>query len=201
MNNTKNCANIQNKSDKKIFNLLAEKLVREADDNFIYFKDYETAMSQVNEVLRIEPDHPKALILKGNLMLYIDKDHEALKCFEQAIDADPQSAEAYGSKAGMLDLFGKQKEALQFCEKAFQHVSMRDRDLVISLYDQKISILLKMKKFKEAGMVLNQSFQSLPEEGIDYLASSYQKLIDVAHKEKLRKRKMASKLSLRLVCS
>src|SRR5690554_6861480 len=108
MRNTANVNNLNNKINKKIYNLKVEKLVREASDHFVYYKDYETALEQINEALSIEPEHIKALILKGDILFCIDKDKEALEYFDKAINANPYSAEAYGSKAGTLDVLGHQ---------------------------------------------------------------------------------------------
>ena len=200
MNNTaNNINNINGRGIKTLYNLRVEKLVREASDNFIYYRDCETALKQVNESLDLEPDHIKALILKGDILFCIDKDKEALEYFDKAINANPYSAEAYGSKAGTLDVLGHQKEALHCCEKAFENITLKERHLLPSLYDQKIAILVRMKKFEEAKEALKKCIKSLPEEDGTYLASCYQGLIESACKEKKRKLEKANMMSLKLV--
>lgn len=198
-NTANNATSVKNNKDKKIYNLRVEKLVREASDNFIYYRDYETAVNQINEALAIEPDHIKALILKGDILFCIDKDKEALEYFDKAINANPYSAEAYGSKAGTLDVLGHQKEALKYCEKAFENITLKDRHLLPSLYDQKIAILLRMKKFEEAREALKKCVKSLAEEDGSYLVSCYQDLIEKSCKEKKRKLEKATMMSMKLV--
>ena len=198
-NTANNINNISGREIKKVYNLRVEKLVREASDTFIYYRDCETALEQVNEALSIEPDHIKALILKGDILFCIDKDKEALEYFDKAINADPYSAEAYGSKAGTLDVLGHQKEALQCCEKAFENISCKDRDLLPSLYDQKIAILVRMKKFEEAKDALKMCMKNLPEEDGSYLVSCYQGVIESSCREKQRKLEKANKMALKLV--
>lgn len=190
---------LKKSANKKIYNLKAEKLVREANDNFIYHRDYEVALEQINEVLRIEPDHIKALILKGDILFCVDKDNEALEYFDRAINANPNSAEAYGSKAGTLDVLGHQKEALYCCEKAFENVTLKDRHLLPSLFDQKIAILVRMKKFEEAKEALKKCIKSLPKEDGGYIISCYQDLIESSCKEKKKKLEMMEKMSLKIV--
>lgn len=199
MRNLVNQTNIKEKAAKKVYNLLVEKLVREASDNFIYFKEYETALKQLNEALNIESTHEKALILKGDILLCLDKDDEALECFERAILVNPYSSEAYGSKAGLLDILGRTKEALLYCEKAFEYMTLKNRHLLPSLYDQKISILLKIKKYEEARLALKKCVRSLSEEDGSYIALCYQGLIESSCKEKQRIREMVEKMSLKLV--
>lgn len=194
-------SNKTGKISKKIYNLRVEKLVREANDYFVYYRDYETALEQINEALSIEPEHIKALIIKGDILFCIDKDREALEYFDKAINADPFSAEAYGSKAGTLDILGRQTEALQCCEKAFENISFKDKHLLPALYDQKIAILLRMKKYEEARKELKRSVKSLTEEDSCYLVSCYQRLIETSCKEKRRKLEMAEKMSLTVVCN
>lgn len=200
MRNTVNNHNvIAEKTTKKIYNLRAEKLVREANDTFIYFRDYETALAQLDEVITIEPSHARALLLRGDILLCIDKDNEALESFELAINADPCSAEAYGSKAGTLDILGRQKEALQYCEKAFENITLKDRHLLPSLYDQKIAILIRLKRFDEARNILKRCVKTLSEEDGSQIVSCYQGMIEASYKEKKRKLKMLEKMSLKLV--
>ena len=200
MGNTVNNINSEkNRGCKKIFNLKVEKLIREASDNFVYYRDCETALEQINEALSIEPDHIKALILKGDILFCIDKDKEALEYFDKAINTNPYSAEAYGSKAGTLDVLGYQKEALQYCDKAFENITLKDRHLLPALYDQKIAILIRMKKYEEARLALKKCIKNLPEEDGGYLISCYQSLIELACKEKRRKIEKVNMISLKLV--
>ncbi|MDD3013716.1 MAG: hypothetical protein PHC34_08455 [Candidatus Gastranaerophilales bacterium] len=184
---------------KKIYNLRAEKLVREASDTFIYYRDYDLALTLVNEAVRLDPTHVKALILKGDILFCIDKDNEALEYFDMAINADPFCAEAYGSKAGTLDVLGRQTEALNCCEMAFENITLKDRHLLPSLYDQKIAILIRLKRFEEARGALKKCAKRLSEEDGSHLISCYQNIIDASCKEKKRKRELVTKNSMKLV--
>lgn len=184
---------------KKIFNLRAEKLIREASDTFIYYRDYELALTLVNEVLNIEPTHIKALVLKGDILFCIDKDNEALEYFDMAINADPFCAEAYGSKAGTLDVLGRQAEALVTCDRAFENLTLKDRHLLPSLFDQKIAILIRLKRFEEAKETLKKCAKKLSEEDGGKLISCYQNIIEASCKEKKRKQELAAKISMKLV--
>ncbi len=188
-----NINNVDQKFDKKIFHIKAEKLVREANDNFIFFKDYEIAMQQAEETLDIDPENIKALILKGNIFFCLDETDTALKCYEKALEINPYSAEIHSLKANILDINGNTKEALDSCEKAFGNLKKRDKELLTALYDQKIAILIKLKKYEEARETLKDSYKKLGEEDSDYIASCYWDVIDTLHKEKKRKKTIAVK--------
>ena len=192
MNLLSNNNDIKLRPVKKIFNIEAEKLVREASDNFIYFRDYEKTIEQLTRVLEIEPNHVKALILKGNIFFCIDKDNEALECFEKALSLDPFSAEAHGSKANTLDVLGKVKEAFACCEKAFKNITAKDKDLLPSLYDQKIALLIKLKKYEDAKQTLKQCYRYLKTEDSFKIASCYRDIIDTLLKEQRYRKKIAT---------
>jgi len=187
------------KRNKKVANLLVEKLIREASDNFSYNRNYELALDQVDKVLSIENDNVRALILKGDILFCMDLDEEALQHFEMAINADPFSAEAYGSKAGTLDVLGRHFEALRCCDKAFKLVELKDKFILPSLYDQKLTLLLRMRRFEEAKRILNKAVVSLAEEDSSYLSSCYQSMIDSSCKLRRRKLAQAEKLSLKVI--
>jgi tetratricopeptide (TPR) repeat protein len=179
-----NNPDIKNKRQiKKIFHIEAERIVREASDNFIYFRDYKTALRQVNKVLKIDSTHVKALILKGNILFCLDREDEALEFFEKALGLDPFSAEAYGSKSNTLDVLGKVKEALACCEKALKNVTAKDYELLPALYDHKIALLIKMKRYEEAGSALKESYRYLKTEDSFKMATCYRDVINPLLKE------------------
>ena len=199
MINTASNHNSSERLNQKVCNIKVEKLIREANDSFVYYRDYESAIELINEALNIDPNHIKGLILKGNILFCLDKDTEALEYFDKAIRVNPLSAEAYGSKAGTLDILGRQIEALTFCEKAFEHITVKDQHLLPALFDQKLAILVRMKKYEKAREELKKCTKILPEEDGSYLVSCYQNAIETFCKEKKRKRERVAKISLQIV--
>ncbi len=160
--------------NKRIFNMKAEKLSREASDNFIYFKRYDLALKLANEALELEPYHTKTLMLKGDILLCIDKDIEALDAYSLAVESEPFNAQAYGAKAGVLDMLGRPEEALDYCSKAFEFITEKDSHLLVSLFDQKLSILHTLGKSTEAKEVLDAAQKCLCEDEGAYLTSCYE---------------------------
>jgi len=184
-----NDSNIKQGINKKIYYIKAEKLIREANDNFIYFKDYEMALEQVEEALRLDPENAEALIIKGNIYFCLNEMDIALECFENALEFNPYSAEAYSLKANILDSKENPKEALKCCEKAFENLRKPEKDFLTALYDQKIAILIKLKKYKEARQAVEESYKHLGEEDSSYIDSCYRDVIE----EKQKKKRIAAK--------
>lgn len=187
------------KTENKICNFKAEKNFKDAENSFIHLRDNELALEQINQVLTVEPAKIKALVLKGEILFSIDRETEALECFDMAINADPYSVVAYESKAGTLDVLGRQKEALYCCDKAFENITKKDEHLLPALFDQKIAILLRMKKYKEARLALQNCKNMLSKEDSHYLTACYKDVIENSYSEHIKKFEKVKKISLRLV--
>ena len=121
---------------RKVFNIQAEKLYREACELF-YLKKYENSLNLLNNAIAIDKNHAKALLLIGDIKLLNEgNEQEALSAYDKAILANPTSTQALGSKAYVLDILGRYDEAFECCEKAFIHANKNDNDQLRSLYDQ-----------------------------------------------------------------
>lgn len=56
---------------------------------------HEAALQVFDRVLHQDPHHVLALSAKGSALTSLNRPREALKCFERAIDLDPETAEHY----------------------------------------------------------------------------------------------------------
>ncbi len=167
------------KAGKKIFNIRAEKLYREACELF-YLKNYEQSLTLLEEAIKLDKNHTKALLLVGDIKLLMEgNENDALNAYEKAILSNPYSTQALGSKAYVLDILGRFEEAFENCELAFKYANRNDNDQLSSLYDQKISLLCSLKKFDEAGKVLTEALGVLSEENGNYLKSCYAQKINI----------------------
>lgn len=61
--------------------------------------NHEAAIQVFNHVLSQDPNHVLALSAKGSSLASLGKPREALKCFERAIDLDPEMSEHYRNAA------------------------------------------------------------------------------------------------------
>ncbi len=183
----------------KVLNFSAERYLKTAGDLFIYDGDYETALSMVDKTLEIDADDTRALVLRGDILFCLNRDLEALQSFNRALKLNPLCTEAYISKASVLDILGKPREALECCNRAFLLITRQNEYLLPSLFDQKIVLLTRLKKYREAQQILQEASQRLSGEEYNYLVSCYKHWIDRCCQERYQVRQKADSLALKVI--
>ncbi len=179
---------------KKVFNIKAEKLYRDACELF-YSKNYDASLKLLEQTTVLDKNHAKAFILTGDIKLLNEgNEKEALDAYDKALMANPCSTQALGSKAYVLDILGRFEEAFENCEKAFEYANKDDNDQLSSLYDQKISLLCSLKKYDDAGKALTEAISVLTEDNANYLKSCYAQKIN--SKKKMAKTENQPNLKL-----
>jgi tetratricopeptide (TPR) repeat protein len=153
----------------------------------------------VDKTLEIEPDDTRALVLRGDILFCLNRDVEALHAFNVALKTNPLCPEAYISKASVLDILGKPREALECCNKAFMLISRQKEYLLPSLFDQKIVLLTRLKRFREAQQLLTHASEQLTSDDHTYLISCYKTWVDRCCQERSQMRQRAKKLSLSVI--
>ncbi|WP_048149618.1 tetratricopeptide repeat protein [Methanolacinia paynteri] len=112
-------------------------------------KNYEEELVYFNLYLEhISKDNPKfndVLRKKGITLSVLNREAEAIECFDEVIGLDRDNMDAYYSKGISLAKLGKYKEAIE----CFDDVIGLDRDNMDAYYSKGIS-LAKLGKFKEA---------------------------------------------------
>lgn len=167
---------------KKVLNIRAEKIYREACELF-YLKKYNEALLLLENVIKIDKNHTKAYLLIGDIKLLTEgNEQDALSAYDCAIISNPMSTQALGSKAYVLDILGRYEEAFENCEKAFLYANKEDNDQLSSLYDQKISLLCSLKKYDLASKTLSEAIENLNEDNANYLKSCYLQKINLKKK-------------------
>jgi tetratricopeptide (TPR) repeat protein len=76
------------------------------------------AVACYDEILKLDGNHPEALVKKGAALEQLKQDHEALQCYDRAIKADPRMAIAYLSKGRVCNRLQRYDEALECYEHA-----------------------------------------------------------------------------------
>ena len=80
----------------------------------------EEALACYEEILKLSPDHPEALVKKGLTLERLRKLDEAIGCYDRAIAADHSMTMAYLYKGGLYNRMERFTEALQCYEQALQ---------------------------------------------------------------------------------
>lgn len=181
---------------KKVLNFSAERYLRTAGDLFIYHSDYHGALGLVEKALDNDPHDTRALVLYGDILFCLNRDIEALNALEAALRLNPGLAEAYISKAGVLEVMGRYREALSCCRQALGYISSKKAYLLPSLFDQHITLLIRLKRFREALRVLNKATLYLQGEDLDYLFASYKGVLDQQCQKRHLVKEKARQLSL-----
>ena len=94
---------------------------------------------------------------EGNSFQNLGKDHEAIRCYDKALEIDPEYAYALNNKAVSLQNLGKDYEAIQYLDKALKI----DPEYAYALNNKGLS-LLNLGKNHEAIKILDKSLEIDP---------------------------------------
>lgn len=102
---------------------LAEQLLQEALEK-VEQKDFAKALSRLDEVLRIDPENVKALIVRARTLVLSggDRRREALEDAQKAVQIEPDQREALLACGVILVLLGDPIAALEYLERAISRV-------------------------------------------------------------------------------
>lgn len=78
------------------------------------------AVACYNEVLKIDLNHPEALVKRGAALERLKQDDEAIQCYDRAIQAEPKMTLAYLYKGGVCNRLERYEEATKCYEQALR---------------------------------------------------------------------------------
>jgi tetratricopeptide (TPR) repeat protein len=78
------------------------------------------AVSCFNEVLKMDLNHPEALVKRGAALERLKQDEEAIQCYDRAIKADAKMTLAYLYKGGVCNRLERYEEATKCYEQALR---------------------------------------------------------------------------------
>ena len=130
--------------------------------------DLRGAMVKVKRALLLDPENYDALALMGTILKELNVSDEvplqAIEFYDRAIRIDPLNPEAYSSKADAFSDAGKYQRALASARKAWR-LTLQDKsadDFSIGVACVSVrDILVKLKKWKEAGRVLREGLRRI----------------------------------------
>jgi tetratricopeptide (TPR) repeat protein len=83
------------------------------------------AVACYDEILKLDPAEPEALVRKGTALERMTRFEEALQCYERAIAADSRMTLAYVSKGSVCNRLGRYDEALECYERALHNAEKK----------------------------------------------------------------------------
>ena len=164
---------ILQRMDNRVRDLNAHRIYKQVETEATQSCNYGKLLSKVKEVTKADPMFDKAYVLQGEIFLSLNRFNDALKVFDKALAANPHNAKAYACKSLIYDIKNFTDKALEYCNKALECVNMNELDLLVSLFDQKLSLLSKMKDDEAINITLSNAQKMLSEEDFDYLSDFY----------------------------
>ncbi|WP_144152942.1 tetratricopeptide repeat protein [Paraburkholderia sp. BCC1885] len=77
-----------------------------------------TALVQIDEALRLNPSHPRALFQRGGMLAHLGRGDEAVAAYDRLLEIMPASIETLCNRSAVLRALGRFDEALASCERA-----------------------------------------------------------------------------------
>jgi tetratricopeptide (TPR) repeat protein len=84
------------------------------------------AVTCYDEILKLDGNHPEALVRKGAALERLNRLEEAILCYDRAIEVDQKMTLAYLYKGGVCNRMQRYDEALECYEKALQTQERED---------------------------------------------------------------------------
>lgn len=155
----------------------AERCYRQAQQFYLLEGDDQAALASIDLALRVSPVKAKAMVLKAEILFSLGSYKTALLVIEDAICARPNWAEPYLSKTNILAVLGRYADANKACSQGMARVTEKSRYLMPSFMDQKISILLRLRRFREVASLLRMASEILSDAEYAEVLSTYEKLM------------------------
>ncbi|VAW83047.1 hypothetical protein MNBD_GAMMA13-1735, partial [hydrothermal vent metagenome] len=120
----------------------------------LHFNDYANSERCCQQVLRVNPEQTKALVLLGNALECQSRPQEAFSCYQKAVRIEPAQFESYYFMGNVACTLGHQLKAMDFYRKAL-HNNPRHFESLNNLGCE----LRKKGQIKEALVYLDQAMK------------------------------------------
>ena len=142
------------------------------------------ALVVLDEVLREEPDHVPALLLRAALLLAAREGEAALVLYERAAALAPESAEAWNGLARCLHALARDEEALRSAERARSLLPLGDNFRHASpVYLTLVWCLRELSRLKEALAAAEEGLERCPDAILAQWAGVVEEELAEAEKE------------------
>lgn len=183
------------KNRKFIVDIRAEKLFREAEDDFFYFGKINDAIEKLEKALMFSPQMIKALLMRANIDVIEGALESALGFYLLAETYSPDNVKVLAGLANIYEMKGQNDKALEYIEKAFDVGFSKFSPLNKVLIDLKFTVLVKQKKYLEAQRIIEKSKYVLSENDFREIQLSNLSIL----KQKISLQKRLEKTNLKLV--
>lgn len=178
-----------------ITDVRAERLFREAEDDFFYFNKIDSAIEKIEKALVFSPGMIKALLMRANIAVIEGNIDLALEFYKRAEGFAPQNVKVLAGLANIYEMNNENTKAFEYIEKALNIGVSQYSPLNKALLDLKFTVLIKQKKYLEAQKIINKSRYVLSEEDFRELQSNNLSVL----KQKLLLKKKLEKTNLKVI--
>lgn len=182
--------------DKKKFvtDVRAERLFREAEDDFFYFNKIEAAITKIEKALEYTPNMLKAIIMRANIAFLEGNFEQALDFYQKAESLAPQNTKALSGLANVYEVCNNNTKSLEYINKALCILTSDSAQLKKALIDLKSTVLVKLGKYSEAKRLIDESRYAFSDD--DFHDLQINNLSTINHKLELREKLKRIKLKL-----
>ena len=182
-------------NNKKIINIKSEVLFREAEDDFFYFGNLNSALKKLNMAIELTPTHTKSCVLCADAYFIKGNYKKALENYKKALETAPKNTKILGAIASCYFSLKEFHRAIKFINKALKVIQQDEFSLFEQLLELKINTYLELKEYEKAIEMYDEI--KVIAERVSYkqvYASNFELL-----NEKLKKQQKVKKLGLKIV--
>lgn len=182
-------------NNKKIINIKSEVLFREAEDDFFYFRNLNSALKKLNLAIELTPNHIKSIMLCADIYYIKGNFKKALKLYSEADKYMPNDVKVIASLANLHFVLKNYTETINYIDNAIQLIKSDNISLYEQLLELKINAFIELRDYEQAIKTYEIAKKLTATTSLKEIYSSN---FDVLM-EKLKLQKKVNKLGLKIV--
>lgn len=182
-------------SNKKIINIKSEILFREAEDDFYYFGNLNSALKKLNMSIELTPTHTKSCVLCADAYYIKGNYKKALENYKKALETSQKNAKILGSIASCYFSLKEYHRTIKFINKALNEIKEDEFSLFEQLLELKINTYLELKEYEKAIEMYDEVNAIAQKTSYKQIYASNFELLN----EKLKKQQKVKELGLKIV--
>lgn len=182
-------------NNKKVINIKSEILFREAEDDFYYFGNLNSAIKKLNMAITLTPTHIKSYILSADAYFIKGNYKKAIENYKIALETTPKSTKILGAIASCYFSLKEYHKVIKFINKALKVIKQDEFSLFEQLLELKINTYLELKKYEKAIEMYDEVKAITDKVSYKQIYASNFELLN----EKLKKQQRVKKLGLKII--
>ena len=182
-------------NNRKIINIKSEILFREAEDDFFYFGNINSALKKLNLAIELTPNHTKSFILCADAYYLKGNYKKALENYQKVLISDEKNTRILGAIASCYFSLREYQRTIKYINKALNALKHEEFSLFEQLLELKINTYLELKEYEKAIEIYNEVKTIAEKVSYKQIYASNFELLN----ERLKKQEKLKKLGLKIV--